>query len=67
MTLSLAAKLKVSRAGKALTELSNATFGVFLVHLVIFEVIRLQFPEVAAGKSLTAIFAAYAVTLVGRC
>lgn len=65
VTLSLTAKLTVKRAGRAIVALSNATFGVFLVHLVIFEVIRLQFPEVAAGKSLAAIFAAYAVTLIG--
>lgn len=63
VTLSLAAKLNLVRAGKALTELSNATFGVFLVHLVIFEAIRLSFPAVTAGKSITAVAATYAVTL----
>ena len=65
VTLSLAAKLNIVRAGRTLTELSNATFGVFLVHMVIFEAIRLSFPSVAAGRSITAMAAAYAVTLAG--
>jgi surface polysaccharide O-acyltransferase-like enzyme len=64
VTLSLASNLKVRRAGKPLTVLSNATFGVFLVHLVIFEAIRLQFPAVAAGMSIKAMVLAYAATLV---
>lgn len=64
VTLSLAAKLNVGRWGRTLTELSNATFGVFLVHLVIFEVIRLQFPGVGNGLSVRALALAYIVTLV---
>lgn len=65
VTLSLSVKLSIGRLGGTLTELSNATFGVFLLHLVIFEAIRLQFPEVATGRSIWAITLAYIVTLVG--
>ncbi|KRE50366.1 hypothetical protein ASG92_08725 [Arthrobacter sp. Soil736] len=63
VTLSLCEGLKLERAGKATVALSNATFGVFLVHLVIFEAIRLTVPAVSAGNSLGAIAGAYAVTL----
>ncbi|MFP3459427.1 acyltransferase family protein [Arthrobacter globiformis] len=65
VTLSLASNLRLKRTAKPLTDLSNATFGVFLVHLVIFEAIRLQFPAVAAGTSIKAMVLAYAATLVG--
>lgn len=65
VTLSLGMKLNIGRSGGTLTELSHATFGVFLVHLVIFEAIRLQIPEVAAGRSIWAMTLAYIVTLVG--
>lgn len=65
VTLSLCDGLKLERTGKATIELSNATFGVFLVHLVIFEAIRLTVPAVSAGNSLGAIAGAYAVTLAG--
>jgi surface polysaccharide O-acyltransferase-like enzyme len=51
------------RVGSLLTALSNASFGVFLVHLVIFEAIRLNVPAVLGARSFTAIAAAYAVTL----
>lgn len=63
VVLSLCSRLRLRAAARPVAELSNATFGVFLVHLVLFEAIRLQIPEVAAGKSLGAIMAAYAVTL----
>lgn len=63
LTLSLCDNLKLGRASRATIELSNATFGVFLVHLVIFEAIRLTVPAVTAGTSLVAVAAAYAVTL----
>ena len=43
--------------------LSGASFGVFLVHLLIFEIIRLNVPAVYDGKSIVAGFASYAVTL----
>jgi surface polysaccharide O-acyltransferase-like enzyme len=65
VTLSLGMKVNIGRSGRTLTELSNATFGVFLVHLVIFEAIRLQIPEVATGRSIWAMTLAYIVTLVG--
>ncbi|MCQ9163014.1 acyltransferase [Arthrobacter sp. STN4] len=52
------------RAGALLVALSNASFGVFLVHLVIFEAIRLNVPAVLHARSLTAVAVAYVVTLV---
>jgi len=52
------------RAGTVLVALSNASFGVFLVHLVIFEAIRLNVPAVHGATSLRAIAGAYLVTLV---
>ncbi|RAN79311.1 hypothetical protein B5P43_15475 [Bacillus sp. SRB_336] len=50
--------------GRALKALSDASFGVFLVHLVIFEAIRLQFPAVSTQHSLRALSLAYVVTLL---
>lgn len=47
-----------------LSTLSNASFGVFLVHLVIFEAIRLNVPAVLGVTSFPAIAMAYAATLV---
>lgn len=52
------------RTAKLLVKLSEASFGVFLVHLVFFEAIRLNIPAVNAGTSLPVIAAAYAATLV---
>lgn len=52
------------RMGRALIALSQASFGVFLVHLVIFEIIRLNVPVVLAADSFRAIAATYVVTLV---
>lgn len=64
--LSLSVFLRVSpRAGTILVALSNASFGVFLVHLVIFEAIRLNVPAVLGATSFPAIAAAYLVTLAG--
>jgi len=66
----LAAKSIFSRitpapaTGRMLVTISGASFGVFLVHLLIFEVIRLNVPAVFDGKSLVAAFASYAATLV---
>jgi surface polysaccharide O-acyltransferase-like enzyme len=65
VTLSLCDGLKLERAGKVTVALSNATFGVFLVHLVIFEAIVLTVPAVSAANSLGAAAGAYAVTLAG--
>jgi surface polysaccharide O-acyltransferase-like enzyme len=47
-----------------LRRLSDATFGVFLVHLLILEVIRQSVPEVMAASSFGVLVAAYAVVLV---
>ena len=64
--LSLSVFLSVSsRAGTLLVSLSNASFGVFLVHLVIFEAIRLNVPAVLGATSFPAIAAAYLATLDG--
>lgn len=48
---------------KTVVALSDATFGVFLVHLAIFEVIRLNVPAVKTGLSVQALLVAYVVTL----
>ncbi|WP_207346228.1 acyltransferase family protein [Arthrobacter sp. E3] len=62
--LSASVFLKIPHwAGVLLVALSNASFGVFLVHLVIFEVIRLNVPAVHGAKSFPAIAAAYVATL----
>jgi surface polysaccharide O-acyltransferase-like enzyme len=62
--LSVSEFIKVPRrAGALLVALSNASFGVFLVHLVIFETIRLNVPAVLEARSFTAIAGAYMVTL----
>ncbi|PYI39812.1 hypothetical protein CVS30_03900 [Arthrobacter psychrolactophilus] len=64
--LSVSKFIKVpDRAGTVLVSLSNASFGVFLVHLVIFETIRLNVPAVLAADSFPAIAVAYIVTLLG--
>jgi surface polysaccharide O-acyltransferase-like enzyme len=49
--------------GRMLVTLSGASFGVFLVHLLVFEVIRLNVPAVFDGRSIAAAFASYAATL----
>lgn len=46
-----------------LRKLSDASFGVFLVHLLILEMVR-QVPEVARGSSLPVLLGAYLVVLV---
>lgn len=51
------------RLGTAVTALSNASFGVFLVHFVIFEAIRLNVTAVSTQHSLGALAATYLVTL----
>ena len=63
VTLSFATKLAPVRTAPLVLALSNAAFGVFLVHLVVFEAIRLNWPAVAVGKSFPVIFVAFAVTL----
>lgn len=39
-------------AGRFLVAMSNASFGVFLVHMLIFEAIRLNFASMSGGQSL---------------
>lgn len=64
--LSLAVFLKIPpRVGKLLVAFSNASFGVFLVHLLIFETIRLNVPAVLGATSFPAIALAYLATLAG--
>jgi len=46
-----------------LVTLSGASFGVFLVHLLVFEVIRLNVPAVFDGRSLAAAVVSFAATL----
>ena len=50
-------------AGRMLITLSAASFGVFLVHLLVFEAIRLNVPAVFNGRSILAASASYAATL----
>lgn len=64
--LSLADGLKLPRKMAAATvALSNASFGVFLVHFVIFELIRLNVAAVSTQHSLWALAVTYVVTLAG--
>lgn len=51
------------RTGRILVTLSGASFGVFLVHLLVFEIIRLNVPAVHDGRSILVAFASFAVTL----
>ena len=65
LTVSATRGLKLpARVGSAVSALSNASFGVFLVHFVIFEAIRLNFVAVSTQHSLRALAATYLVTLV---
>ena len=52
------------RAARVLRRLSDASFGVFLVHLLILAVIREALPAVEAATSLWVLLAAYVVVLV---
>ena len=63
VTLSFAAKLTPMRTAGPIVALSNAAFGVFLVHLAVFEAIRLNWPAVSVGKSFPVICVAFALTL----
>ena len=53
------------KVATATVALSNASFGVFLVHFVIFELIRLNVAAVSTQHSLWALSATYLVTLAG--
>ncbi|MFG1602670.1 acyltransferase [Actinoplanes sp. NPDC049265] len=52
------------RLGRLLRRLADATFGVFLVHLLIFEVVRRLVPAVAEASSLVVMLAAWAFVVV---
>ncbi|GAB3975226.1 acyltransferase family protein [Plantactinospora veratri] len=52
------------RSGRLLVRLSDASFGVFLVHLLVLELLRQTVPEVAEGRSLPLMLGAYLVILV---
>ena len=65
LAVGLGARLRPGpRVTGVLRRLSDATFGVFLVHLLILEVIRQSVPEVMAGSSFGVLVAAYGVVLV---
>lgn len=65
VALSLAEGLQLPRwAASAAVSLSNASFGVFLVHFVVLESIRLNFEAVSSEHSLPALALTYLVTLV---
>jgi surface polysaccharide O-acyltransferase-like enzyme len=51
------------RTAALLRRLSDASFGVFLVHLLLLELVRRAVPEVAAASSFGWLAAAYAVIL----
>ncbi|GLY99666.1 acyltransferase family protein [Actinoplanes sp. NBRC 103695] len=51
------------RLAALLRRLSDASFGVFLVHLLIFEVVRRLVPAVASADSLHVMVAAWAVVV----
>ncbi|MCL7456901.1 acyltransferase [Micromonospora echinofusca] len=50
--------------GRLVTRLSDASFGVFLIHLLVFEVFRQLIPDVEAGRSLEVIGLTYPAVLV---
>lgn len=52
------------RFSSALRTLSDASFGVFLVHLFVFAVLQDLFPSVKEGLSMKAITGAYVVVVV---
>lgn len=65
VTLSLCEGMRMPRPlASAVVSLSNASFGVFLVHYVIFEMIRLNVAAVSTQHSLRALALAYLLTLV---
>ncbi|MGR6318386.1 acyltransferase [Micromonospora soli] len=49
---------------RTVVRLSDASFGVFLIHLLVFEVFRQLIPDVAAGRSLTVIGLVYPAVVV---
>ncbi len=62
--VSVGARITLSpRAERVLVRLSDASFGVFIVHLLFLELVRHWFPAVAQGRSLPAVAAAYVVVV----
>ncbi|MDW5329353.1 acyltransferase [Plantactinospora sp. KLBMP9567] len=62
---SINARMRIGpRSAGLLVRLSDASFGVFLVHLLVFEVLRLLIPAVAEGRSLAVISGTYLVVLL---
>ncbi|PSS42731.1 hypothetical protein C6401_15755 [Arthrobacter woluwensis] len=53
-----------ARLTRSISALSQASFGVFLVHLVIFEVLKRLSPAIASGTAFAPAVGAFAVTLV---
>ncbi|GAA2355028.1 hypothetical protein Cme02nite_68970 [Catellatospora methionotrophica] len=65
VALGLGARWTVSeRGGRRLKQLSDASFGVFLIHMLVFEVVMRFVPAVAQGTSLAWSAGAYVVVLV---
>ncbi|GGJ85878.1 hypothetical protein GCM10010123_14370 [Pilimelia anulata] len=50
-------------AGRRLARLADATFGVFLVHLLVYEVIKAAVPAMAEARSLPVMLGAYGLVL----
>ncbi|MEU4675471.1 acyltransferase [Micromonospora sp. NPDC023737] len=48
---------------RTVVRLSDASFGVFLIHLLVFEIFRQLIPDVAAGRSLEVIGLVYPAVL----
>ncbi|MFD2766173.1 acyltransferase [Micromonospora eburnea] len=64
--ISLGARLRPSeRIGRLIVRLSDASFGVFLVHLLLLALIQWAFPEWPLGKSLTATLLTCVGVIVG--
>jgi surface polysaccharide O-acyltransferase-like enzyme len=62
--VSIGARVRLSpRLGRWLRALSEASFGVFLVHLLILVLLRHWLPQVQAARSLPVMLGAYAVVL----
>lgn len=53
------------RTGRMIVTLSNASFGVFLVHLLLLALIQAALPQLPVGESFVATMATCAVVLVG--
>ncbi|GGK25880.1 hypothetical protein GCM10010124_18000 [Pilimelia terevasa] len=50
-------------AGRRLVRVADATFGVFLVHLLVYEAVKAAVPAAGAGRSLPVMLGAYALVL----